>query len=46
MAWALPAIAVTIVGASGTVGAIGVTELDAPDGNEVPAAFVALIVKV
>jgi len=44
VAWALPAVAVPIVGAPGT--AAGVTELEAPDGGPVPFAFVAVTVKV
>jgi len=43
-AWALPAVALTPVGAPGT--AAGVTELEAPEGREFPAAFVAVTVKL
>ena len=47
MASALPAVADTLVGASGTlIGAVGVTELDAIDEFESPALFVATTVKV
>ena len=44
VAWALPAVAVTAVGAPGTVA--GVTLLDASDAALVPTAFVAVTVKV
>jgi hypothetical protein len=44
LACMLPAVAVTLAGASGTV--IGVTLFDAADGALVPAAFVAVTVKV
>jgi hypothetical protein len=44
VAWALPAVAVPIVGAPGTVA--GVTLLEAADAGPVPIAFVALTVKV
>ena len=44
VAWPLPAVAVTPVGASGTVR--GVTAFEAADGGPVPAAFVALTVNV
>jgi hypothetical protein len=44
VACALPAVAVPIVGAPGTVA--GVTELDEADAVLVPAAFVAVTVKV
>jgi hypothetical protein len=40
----LPAVAVTPVGASGTVE--GVTGLEAPEAAPVPSAFVAATVKV
>jgi hypothetical protein len=43
-AWVLPAVAVPIVGAPGTVA--GVTEFDAAEAELVPAALVALMVKV
>ena len=47
VAWALPATAVTAVGAPGAVaGADGVTELEAVLETEVPTAFVAATVKV
>ena len=45
VACAFPAVAVTLVGASGTVGA-GVTLLEAADGVPIPTAFVAFTVKV
>jgi hypothetical protein len=41
VAWALPPTAVTLVGGPGTVGADGVTALDAVDGDEFPIALVA-----
>jgi hypothetical protein len=44
VAWALPAVAVPIVGAPGVVA--GVTLLDADEAGPVPAAFVAVTVKV
>src|SRR5947209_20508256 len=44
VACALPAIAVTPVGAPGTV--IGVTAFDGADGGPVPTALVAVTVKV
>jgi hypothetical protein len=44
VACALPPTALPMVGASGTV--IGVTLFDAADGALMPAAFVAVIVKV
>jgi hypothetical protein len=44
VAWALPGVAVPIVGAPGT--AAGVTGLEAPDDRLVPARFVAVTVKV
>ena len=40
----LPAVAITLVGALGTI--FGITELDAVDGGESPTAFVATTVKV
>ena len=47
VAEALPALAVTAVGAPGTVaGATGVTLLDASEGELLPIAFVAMTVKV
>jgi len=42
----LPAVTDPSVGAPGTVVAEGLTELEAPDGFEVPAALVAVTVKV
>jgi hypothetical protein len=42
VAWALPGVAVPIVGAPGA--AAGVTELEAPDGREFPAVFAAVTV--
>ena len=44
VAWELPAIAELIMGALGII--LGVIELDALDGNELPTEFVATIVKV
>jgi hypothetical protein len=44
VAWPLPAVAVPIVGASGDVA--GVTEFVVAEGVLVPAAFVAVTVKV
>ncbi len=44
VAWPLPAIAVPIVGALGTVA--GTTELLVPEEVLVPTAFVAVTVKV
>ena len=41
---ALPAVAVTAVGRSGTVA--GVTEFDGAEGEEGPTPFVAVIVKL
>ena len=41
---ALPAVAVPMVGAPGTVA--GVTELDAPEAGPVPTALMAATVKV
>jgi hypothetical protein len=46
VACALPAVAVPIVGAPGTVGTAGVTLFDAPDAELVPTALVAVTVKV
>jgi hypothetical protein len=46
VAWVLPATAVTLVGAPGTVGAAGVTEVEADETTELPFAFVATTVKV
>jgi hypothetical protein len=43
-AWALPAVALIPVGGPGTP--LGVTRLEADDGGPVPAAFVAVTVKV
>ena len=46
-ACALPAVAVPIVGAPGTVaGPAGVTLLDVPDAGPVPTTFVAVTVNV
>ena len=42
--WAAPEVPITDVGAPGVV--YGVTALDAPDAEPVPAAFVAVTVKV
>ena len=42
----LPAVAVTPVGAPGTVGAVGVTALDGEEADPVPMALVADTVKV
>ena len=44
VAWPLPAVAVPIAGAPGTV--FGVTLLDAAEAVPVPTAFVAVTVKV
>ena len=44
VAWALPAVAETLVGAPGTV--IGVTAADNSDAGLVPRAFIAVTVKV
>ena len=44
VAWVLPATAVILVGAPGTVA--GVTPLEAADAAELPTAFVAMTVKV
>jgi hypothetical protein len=44
LAWPLPAVAVPIVGAPGTV--IGVTLFDAAEGDPSPARFVAVTVNV
>ncbi len=44
LAWALPAVATGLVGASGTV--IGVTAVDATEATEFPTALVATTVKV
>ena len=43
---ALPAVAVTPVGAAGAVGAPGVTAFDAAEAGPVPMALVAVTVKV
>ncbi len=43
---ALPAVAVTPVGAAGAVGAVGVTALDGAEAGLVPTALVAVTVKV
>jgi len=45
VAWALPAVAVTPVGAPGTVGA-GVTLFEGADTGPVPTPLVAVTVKV
>ena len=42
--WVLPGVAVTVVGAPGTV--LGVTVADGADGRLVPAAFEAVTVTV
>jgi hypothetical protein len=42
----LPAVVVTLVGAPGAVGALGVTEFDGADAGPVPMALVALTVNV
>jgi hypothetical protein len=42
----LPAVAVTPVGAAGTVGATGVTAFDGAEAEPVPTAFVAVTVNV
>jgi hypothetical protein len=44
VAWAFPATAVTPVGAPG--GPVGVTELEAEEGAEVPTIVVAVTVNV
>jgi hypothetical protein len=44
LAWALPAVATGLVGASGTV--LGVTDPEAAEATEFPAALVATTVKV
>jgi hypothetical protein len=44
LAWACPAVAVPIMGGSGTVK--GTTALDAVDGGPVPAPLVAVTVKL
>lgn len=44
LAWALPAVATGLVGAPGTVP--GVTDPDADEATELPAALVATTVKV
>ena len=47
VAEALPAVAVPMVGAPGTVaGAVGVTELEAAEAGPVPTALIAATVKV
>ncbi len=47
VAWPLPALADTAVGAPGTVaGATGVTGFDAADAGPVPTAFRAVTVNV
>ncbi len=47
MAWALPAVAETLVGAPGTVAAAcGVTALDGEEAGPLPLALVAVTVKV
>jgi hypothetical protein len=46
VAAALPAVAVTPVGAAGAVGAVGVTALDGLEAGPVPTALVAVTVKV
>ena len=44
MSWSTPAVAVGAEGVAGTV--VAVTEDDADDGADVPAAFVAVTVNV
>ena len=45
--WALPAVAVPMIGAPGTVaGAVGVTLLDDADGLLLPCALVAITVQL
>jgi len=44
VAWALPAVAVTAVGAHGTL--LGVTLFEAEEAGPVPAALVAVTVNV
>lgn len=44
MTWVFPAVVVTEVGAPGTVR--GVTAFDGEEANELPAAFIAITVKV
>ena len=44
LAWALPAVATGLVGASGTV--LGITVPDATEATEFPAALVAKTVKL
>jgi hypothetical protein len=46
VAEALPPLAVTPVGAPGTVGPLGVTTLDGDDSGPAPLALVAVTVKV
>jgi hypothetical protein len=46
VAWALPAVAVPMLGAAGTVAPDGVTLFEAAEAAPVPAAFVAVTVKV
>ena len=46
VACVLPAVAVPIVGAAGTVTTAGVTALEAADAGPVPATLVAVTVKV
>ena len=47
VAWPLPAVAVTSVGAPGVVSELeGVTLFEGVDGNPVPTALVAVAVKV
>jgi hypothetical protein len=46
VAWAFPALAVTVVGLPGAVAGVGVTLLDAAEARLVPVALVAVIVKV
>jgi hypothetical protein len=41
-----PAVAVTVPGAAGTVGAVGVTWLDGDEAGPVPTPLVALTVNV
>ncbi len=47
VAWALPAVAVPIVGAPGTVaGATGVTAFESADWSPVPTELIAATLKV
>jgi hypothetical protein len=46
VAWALPPMALTPVGAAGGVGRVGVTLFDGADAEPVPTLLVAVTVKV